>query len=245
MIDLHCHILSGIDDGAENFDESLRMARMAADSGVKVIVATPHCALLHDHQSLEDFSVFSEHTIALHQAVQAAEIPLVILPGAEVLCTSSLPQLLQLRHQITLAGSHYLLVEFYFDELLSVMDDALHFITEHGFTPVIAHPERYEAVQHTPHVTERWFHQGYIIQLNKGSIQGTLGSRAHRTADWLLRHGLAHVVASDAHGTERRTPNLRRVRNFLEEIIPPAYAKLLLSDNPSRIIQDRPVVRSR
>lgn len=241
MVDIHCHILPGVDDGAESLEEALIMARMAASGGVERIIATPHCPMYGGGWSEELMLDLARHTQRLNEAVKAEEIPLTILSGAEILCTASLPELLRQGRKLTLAGSRYLLVEFFFDEELPTMDAALEYITAQGLTPVIAHPERYGAVQRLPYVTERWFEQGYIIQLNKGSIMGDLGRRAARAADWILRNGFAHVVASDGHGTLERTPQLQYVYTWLEDQVSPGYAHTLLCDNPGRIAADLPI----
>ena len=104
--------------------------------------------------------------------------------------------------------------------------------------PVVAHPERYQAVQRNPEIVGEWFERGYGIQLNKGSILGHFGRREKQTAEWILENGLAHVVASDAHGAEQRTTHMGEIRNLLENVYGENYAQLLLEDNPRRIIKD-------
>ena len=114
MVDIHCHILPGVDDGSPSMEDSLEMARMAADSGVTDIIATPHCNLPgngpKNYRSASLRAAFSR----LQQALDAEGIPLRIHPGAEVFCTPELPRLLDQRQLQTLGGSRYLLVEFYF-----------------------------------------------------------------------------------------------------------------------------------
>lgn len=244
MIDIHCHILPHADDGASDMDDALEMARMAADSGVTAIAATPHCNLPGSPRKNYAQPQLLEQFLQLQQAVRQANIPVRILPGAEVLCTPEVPELLRKGRLLTLAASDYLLTEFFFDEDLDFMDDMLHAIAAEGAIPVIAHPERYQAIQHTPHIIERWFRSGYIIQLNKGSILGRLGRRAEQTADWLLARGLAHVVASDGHSPLIRTPELSQLSHHLSNLCAPDYVRLLLDDNPLRIIRNQPVVQA-
>lgn len=244
MIDLHCHILPGVDDGAPDMDAALEMARMAAGSGVSTIVATPHCNLPGSDSKNYRSSYLDDQFSLLQSHIRAAQLPLTVLPGAEVLCTPEVPDLLRQGQLLTLAGSDYLLLEFFFDESLEYMDDMLQAISALGITPVIAHPERYEAVQHTPHVLQRWFYHDYIIQLNKGSILGRLGRRAQRTADWILSRGLAHVVASDAHSPEMRTPDMTQLYQYLSEVCVPEYVDILLQDNPTRILNNQPILQA-
>lgn len=244
MTDIHCHILPFVDDGSENMEDSLEMARMAAESGVSSIIATPHCNLPFSEQKNYRSTQLAQRFVRLQDAIRESGIPLRIFPGAEILCTPEVPELLRQEKLLTLAGSDYLLVEFFFDESLAYMDDMLSAISAEGLIPVIAHPERYEAVQHTPHVVERWFRGGYIIQLNKGSILGRLGRRAELAAEWILSRGLAHVVASDAHSPVVRTTQMTEVSQHLNDYYAPEYADILLNLNPARILGGLPVLRA-
>ena len=240
MTDIHCHILPGIDDGAAAMDEALEMARMARDSGVRRIIATPHCNLpgLGNYRSAD----LDKRFAMLQQAVYQAGIDIEILPGAEVLGSAQIPQLLETNRLQTLAGSRYLLMEFFFDESLEEMDYLLATVYRSGLIPVLAHPERYEAVQQQPMTVARWFHSGYVIQVNKGSLLGRLGRRAKAAADWILDRQLAHVIASDAHGAERRTPHMSQLQHYLDERYGSIYTDVLLHTNPGRIAQDRPIL---
>lgn len=244
MVDLHCHILPNTDDGAENMEDALEMARMAAQSGVTHLVATPHCNLPNDADKNFISVPLLERVLELQARIRQANIPLTLYPGCEVFCTPDTPTLIRQGKLLTLANTKYLLVEFFFDEELSYMDDMLRAIAAEGVIPVIAHPERYDSIQRTPHIIERWFRSGYIIQLNKGSILGRLGRHAHRTADWILGHGLAHVVASDAHSSVMRTPDMTQLQEHLLDFCGPEYTKILLDLNPSRILNGQPVLRA-
>lgn len=243
MTDIHCHILPGVDDGAEKVEQSVEMARMAWQSGVHTIIATPHCNLPGETGNYRS-GAMTRRFNTLQKAVDEAGIPVKILPGAEVLGTPQVPQLLDEKKLITLAGSRYLLVEFFFDEHLSQMDFLLEAIAARGYVPVIAHPERYEAVQQAPHVVARWFHHGYVIQLNKGSILGRLGRRTETCAHWLLTRGLAHVVASDAHSDQYRTPHMSQLVRLLEAEYGGPYTDILLRTNPGNIARNLPMLQA-
>lgn len=242
MVDLHCHILPGVDDGSQSLSQSLAMASLAIQGGTDTIVATPHCGLPGGQGNFWGPEM-KERFRALVQALKEAELPLRLLPGMEFFGGSDLKELWQHGNLLPLAGSQYLLTEFYFDESLSYMEEVFEQAVSCGLTPVAAHPERYQAVQQQPERIEAWFRRGYIIQLNKGSILGDLGSRAEQTAWELLSHGLAHAVASDAHSHLRRTPDMSRVRKLLDGELGRDYTSLLLEENPRRITQNRPVAR--
>ena len=244
MTDLHCHILPGVDDGAARLSDALQMAEMAAQSGVSAIVATPHCNLPYAGRPNYLDADLMARVVELRSAIEQAQIPLRLYAGAEVFCTPGVEELLAQKKLMTLAGSRYLLTEFYFDESVSFMDQCLSAIAARGCIPVIAHPERYEAIQASPATVERWFATGYIIQLNKGSILGSLGRRAQICSEWILGQGLAHVVASDAHTPRVRTPHMYEIRRHLEDNCGPGYTRILLSANPGRIVRDQSVIKA-
>ncbi len=241
MIDIHCHILPGCDDGSAGMAESLTMARMALDSGVTEIVATPH--FRGEPQSLQALPKLYSRYHRLTEALQEAELPLGLYPGAEILCLSQTGDMAR-RHELpTLGETDYVLVEFFFDAPMSSMDRALTDIAQAGYRPVVAHPERYNEIQRNPAAVEGWFRKGCLIQLNKGSILGAFGYQKQMTAEWILSNGLAHMVASDAHGAERRTTDMTQLRAYLMERCPAAYVQVLMDVNPRRLVQGQEMYR--
>ncbi len=239
MIDLHCHILPGVDDGADSLDDALQMARMATDSGVRTIVTTPHRHLPWQTEDADTAGAL----VRLQQAVREAGIPLELLPGAENFCGPDFSELLARREVQPLGDSRYLLMEFYFDEGPERMERCFARAARQGYVPVVAHPERYDAAYRDPDLVPRWFRQGYVIQLNKGSILGRLGSRAETVSRFLLERGFAHAVASDAHAPDARTTHMTQVLRHLENRYAPDYARILLNRNPERIIRDRELIQ--
>lgn len=241
MIDLHCHILPGLDDGAWDLDTAVDMALLAWTGGTDVIAATSHCCR-PDQDGVLSLVRYQEKLQLLRGALQDRACPVRLTTGMEIFATPELPELLHRKQVIPLADTRYMLLEFYFDEDIAFMESSFQTLTEAGFTPVVAHPERYEAIQRSPEQVIDWFRRGYVIQLNKGTILGRLGSGAQRTAWWLLRRGLAHVVASDAHSADERNPSLAHVRDSLSQELSWEYAELLLERNPRRILNDRELV---
>lgn len=240
MVDIHCHILPGFDDGSPDIDESLAMARMAASSGVTAIVATPHFP--GEAASLQRLDALVGKYGQLVRAVEQAGLPLKLYPGAEILCLPETPRLAARQALPTIGNTSYLLAEFYFNESAGYMSQMLDALAEAGYHPVVAHPERYRAVQLDPGLAEQWFLQGYILQLNKGSVLGAFGTRVQQTANRILDGGYAHLIASDAHGSVRRTPHIGALRQWMEGRVEPAYAQVLLERNPARLVEGRPMV---
>lgn len=240
MIDIHCHILPGFDDGSSSLSESLVMVRMALSSGVTAIVATPHFP--GEAESLPKLKTLLSRYERLKKAIEKENLPLTLYPGAEILCLSETPQLAA-RHQLpTIGNSNYLLVEFYFDESADYMTGMLDQLLALGYGVVVAHPERYGAVQHDPTLVQHWFRRGCVIQLNKGSLLGAFGAHVRMTADWLLEQGLVHLIASDAHSARRRTTHMSVLTDLIESRCDPEYAEILLERNPRRVLEGRPMV---
>lgn len=235
MIDIHCHILPNFDDGAENLEESMAMARMAVASGVTGIVATPH--FNGDAAAFRRLGALMGRYEKLEQVIRQSGLPLELYPGAEILCLPQTPQLAQKKVLPTIADTNYLLVEFRFDEPHHFMTDMLDALAQAGYRPVVAHPERYRAVQRNPNLPRYWFDMGYVLQVNKGSLLGSFGTHVQHSGEQIVGQGLAHLIASDAHGTATRTPHMGALKRWVQEHCDPAYARILLEENPKRLVQ--------
>lgn len=240
MIDIHCHILPGIDDGAGSEQESCMMARMALDDGVTAVAATPHCNVPGR------FSNYAGETLAeqfhsLRRLLRDHEIPLPVYTGMEVFVTRDYPRLLRQGRLLPLGSSSYMLLEFAFDESPVFMEHMLQTTLDCGCVPVIAHPERYYCTQDERELLFVWAEKGCVIQLNKGSFFGLFGRRAARTAHWCLEEGCVHLVGSDAHSPYQRTTRLASALDHIARYDSPAIAKFLLEDNPGRILSGKPV----
>lgn len=240
MIDIHCHILPAFDDGASTLYESLAMARMAAASGVTDIVATPHFP--GEATSLRRIKSLLDRYDRLERAIEQENIPIRLHHGAEIRCLPETPQLAAKHALPTIGRSNYLLTEFYFNEPASYMTQMLETLMELDYQIIVAHPERYMAVQQDPMLARYWFERGCILQLNKGSVLGAFGSRVQMAADQILDQGLAHIIASDAHGSDKRTTHMGILAQVLEKRCGSEYTQILLERNPSRVLENRPMV---
>lgn len=242
MIDIHNHMLPGIDDGSWDMETTLEMARIAVSGGIKAVVVTPHCNIpgvvknYFDENYIRNFK-------ETQRAIQRAGIPLKLYPGMEVFVTFDLPELIKAKKIMTLSQSRYLLLEFAFDEELEFADDMLRKISSMGIVPVIAHVERYRFVQENPEITYDWCQKGYVLQINKSSFVGSFGRSAEHMAYRLLDKRQASVIASDAHGAERRIPYMRDVYRKLQERYEGAYVDLLFRKNPENICKNLPIIR--
>ena len=235
MIDIHTHVLPGIDDGSDSMDTTLGMLDMSARSGVKVLVTTHHCNIPDEYDNYA-----SEELDRLWHHVESEARRLGIGPklcrGMEIFATEELPRLLEEKRVWTLNGTKYFLMEFDFGEDPGFCNYILKKCRDRGFRPVIAHPERYFFVQEDPAIAYEWCTSGYGLQLNKGSILGRFGRQSEETAHLLLDHGLVACVASDAHSVNLRTTHMGEARDWLIEEFGRDYARLLLEENPLRIL---------
>lgn len=242
MIDIHAHILPGIDDGADDIYDALEMAKIAVESGVKAIVATPHCNI----PGMFD-NYFGEDYIRLFQSVVSSlkenKIPIVLYPGMEAFGTYDLPDLIVEGKIMPLNQSRYILLEFSFDEEPEFASNLLQRVRAVGARPVIAHAERYRFVQDHPQLVYQWRKQGYVIQVNKGSFLGKFGKSAQITAHRMLKHNLVSVVSSDAHGPFRRTPYLLDAYEELCKQYSQKYIDVLFYHNPLRICKNKPILK--
>ena len=243
MVDIHCHILPEVDDGAWDMEAAVAMAKIARDSGVKKIITTPH--FKGEPAALESVGLFRHQLRLLQSRLKREKIEVELLPGAEVLCVPQTMELAQTGRLPTLGTGRYVLTEFYFDASAGCMDETLHGLRQMGYLPVVAHPERYGVVQRDPELAARWFHRGIVLQVNKGSVLGAFGRRAEDAAVRMLCRGNAHIIASDAHSPEVRTTDLQPVRHWCMDHLGQAYTKILLEDNPGRIAAGKPMCKVR
>ena len=241
MIDIHAHIVPGLDDGARDFDTALLMAQMAQESGVTDIIATPHANQRSRYENYVSDDL-DDRLVILQAAVRHAKLDVRIHPGMEIYGTPDVPALLRAGKVCTLAGSRYLLVEFAFREDPYFMEHLLLELSAEGVEPIVAHPERYYALQELPDILFDWAKEGIWMQVNKGSLSGAFGKSARRTANLMLENDLAAVVASDAHGTDRRTTDLSRVQDYITMGYSHGCAERVLQENPRRILADLPLI---
>ncbi len=234
MFDLHSHILPGLDDGSQSLDESLEMARMAAESGVRAVVATPHCLGDRARDVARAF-------ILLRDALEETKIPLTLYPGMEIFGSTNTAELLKNNRLFTLNGSRYPLIEFAFRTDGEEETAVLRQVIDAGYTPVVAHPERYIYVQQDPELMNIWKEMGCLFQINRGSLLGRFGRREQAMAYALVDRGFATVVASDAHSPRMRTPWMRDVRELLREEFSFEAAEYLLDINPMSIVKNEDI----
>ena len=241
MIDIHAHILPGLDDGARDIYDSLEMAQLALESEVTAIVATPHCNVpgcFDNYFEREYIEAFKR----LEEAFRLEEIPIKLYAGMEVFVTTDLPELLRKGKILTINSGNYLLTEFAFDEEAKYAEKMLDILLGMGIRPIVAHAERYEFVQDMPDLISRWKKKGILIQANKGSFTGRFGRKSLGAANYMLDNYLVDVVASDCHGPDVRTPFLLDAYKVLSKKCDENYLRILFEENPRRICANQSVL---
>jgi protein-tyrosine phosphatase len=216
--DLHSHVLPCVDDGARDPEESLEMLRVAAADGTGVIAATPHASRCGLEQIIEEVNRLN--------ALAAAEgLGITVVTGSEVRLNSDVPERYRAQQLATLNGTDYLLVELPLrGEWPSYVDRAIYDLQLAGALPILAHAERYPAVQQQPSILTSLIARGVLIQVNANSLQGDFGRSARDTAERLLESHLAHLIASDSHRPDSRPPRIRAAIERTEELAGPEYA---------------------
>ena len=237
MIDIHCHILPNIDDGAANIDDTLAMANIAANCGVRAIIATPHCNVPNEPPNYFD-SDFRDIFMNVRKTIAEERIPVKLLSGMEVFLTYDLPDLIKQGKILTLNQSNYLLTEFDFNEDPDFVEIMVKRLRDMKLTPVIAHPERYGFIKDNPDAAKELIEKGCVIQLNKGSFLGRYGSSAQKTAFELLEKGFVDIVSSDAHNPTIRTPYMTEAWHTLQGL---CDTNLLFKVNPYKICTNTPI----
>ena len=240
MIDIHLHILPGVDDGAQTMDESLEMARIALASGVNRVIVTPHCN--HPFRSRGYSSEeLVKRTDVFRLELKKRALPLKIYEGMEIYVDENTGSLIREGKLIGLNHGKYYLVEFPFDAEPSWIDERLNEIASPEVIPLIAHVERYYCAQNDPQLIYRWLTGGCEIQVNKGSFFGQFGRAAKKTAATALENGLITCIASDAHDPDERGPWMKDIDDYLKKHYNNKIAELLLKDHAERILSSRSI----
>lgn len=237
MIDLHCHMLPGIDDGARDLATSLEMARMAVADGVSVVACTPHILPgLYDNAGPQ----IRRATQHLQQALQQEGIPLHLATGADVHMVPDLAAGLQSGRLLSLADSRYVLVEPPHHVAPVRLEDFFFNLLVAGYVPVLTHPERLSWIEVQYPAIQRMVRGGVWMQITAGSLAGNFGRTALKWANRMLDEGCVHILASDAHDTKVRTPVLSKGRDLAASRVGAEEGQHLVVTRPLAILKNEP-----
>lgn len=204
MIDLHCHILPGIDDGAPTFEDSLALARSAVQSGVHTTLATPHVSWHYSNDAV----TIARLTAQLNDLLHSEDIDLEVLPGGEIAMTYAVELDAQQISAFGLGGGPWLLIEPPFTPIANNLDRILLNLQAEGHQILLAHPERCPAFHRDPKMLGSLVDAGVLTSITAGALIGSFGGEVRRFALELAREQMIHNVASDAHDCRRRPPGI-------------------------------------
>lgn len=227
LVDSHCHILPGIDDGASDMDETLKMLKIAASEGITHIVATPHFKINHHHKPVDKIEETLEE---VKKAARENNIDIKIFLGNEVRYFNDIEIAYEEKRFSTMNSTDYLLVEFYPDDEFKIIRDALETVRSLGLIPIVAHVERYSALRSMQNA--RLLHKsGVILSVNASTIIGGEGLLGKMYAKKLLKEKIVSLVTTDSHDTDRRAPRMANCREYLYSHYDEEYVDSILYKN--------------
>jgi protein-tyrosine phosphatase len=239
MIDIHHHLLWGLDDGSRSLEDSIAMARIAAADGITHVVCTPHA----NGQYVYDPHVVTEKIATLQQAVNDAGIELKLGKGCDFhLSYDNIQEAKVDTARFSINGLGYLLVELPDYGISPALTETFYQLQIAGLTPILTHPERNPTLQADQTRMEEWMRGGLLVQVTAGSVLGQMGKQAQRMAHQLLTNRWAHFLATDAHNTTSRPPKMREAYELVAEKYSPDYAHALCVGNPLAVFNGKPML---
>ncbi|TWU25784.1 tyrosine-protein phosphatase [Bythopirellula polymerisocia] len=234
-VDIHCHLLPGLDDGPPTLESSMQLAQALVEDGITTVMATPH--QLGRYDRMNSAELIRAEIQELSSALASAGIPLEILPGGDVRIDERLPHLLDEGEIGTLADKgRHLLLELPHDFLIDPLP-TIELLDARGIQSIITHPERYRYLAGKEPMLQSWVQAGAVIQLTAGSLLGDFGRRAHAQAWAIVQANLASLIATDAHDTQHRPPRLSAALAALTEQLGSETASQLCLANPLQVYQ--------
>lgn len=235
MIDLHSHILPGIDDGAGTIQDSIEMGRAAQMNGIHTVVATPH----HKNGAWDNSGEDIPHLVDyVNESLKSARIDVKVLPGQENRINGELVDDLKKGISIGLNHSRYVFVEFSSAQVPRYAKQLMFELQVEGYVPVIVHPERTKAFREQPDLLHEFVKNGALTQVTAHCFTGKMNKSIKQFAEDMVTHNLTHVVSTDAHNIDMRPFDLREAYDYIDHHLGPEYVDTFL-DNAERIIENR------
>jgi protein-tyrosine phosphatase len=233
MVDIHCHLLPGVDDGAKSWETTLEMCRLAQQDGVTHMVATPHANYDYPYDRASHLCLLDE----IRSRFPALSFSL----GCDFhLSYDNVQDAMQSPERYAIGNSRYLLVELSEYSTFSATQ-MLYDLQTAGLIPILTHPERNPVILHKPEALQEFASAGCLFQITANALTGFWGKRTQKFCVEMLRSNMVHFIASDAHGVNARTPILSAARNAAAKIVGAAQAEKLVSSNPAAVVAGRPL----
>lgn len=234
-VDVHCHVLPGLDDGPATVKDAIELCRMLVEDGVTAVVATPHQLGRYDRANVA--YTIREAVAALQARLGEAGVPLTVAPGADVRVDERIIAMLDADEILTLADRRrHLLLELPHDTYIDPLP-LIRLLRSRGICCVVSHPERHEHVSRYPRLVEPWVAAGAMLQVTAGSLLCDFGSRAEHTGWDLLLRGQVQIIATDAHDIHRRPPRFSPAIDAIERRLGREVARQVCIDGPARVLR--------
>jgi len=231
IVDIHSHIIPGIDDGSKNMEMTLEMIRNAEKEGTKEMVATPHYLLEYGEATIIDVK---NHVKEINMLLENEKIDVKIYSGQEVYFTEKIIEDYLEGNIGTINDSRYMLIEFPMDKFDENTFDILYELQVRDIVPIIAHPERYKFFIEKPSLINEFINQGYLFQVNAGSIEGKFGQNVKKTTDLFLTNNIYNFIGSDAHNIKSRNTGLKNAMDLIEK----GMNKNIFQDSSKKILKN-------
>ena len=239
-VDIHSHILYGIDDGSKTIEESIEIIKQHIEMGFNEIVVTPHYIENSDYITNNENK--NKILKELEKEIKNQNLDIKLYLGNEVFINNNIEELLKNNEISTINGSNYLLIELPLHNKIKNATDIIYELKIKGITPIIAHPERYEFVQKNPDSVDELIEEGAILQANYGSIVGIYGEHAKKTIKKLLKKNKISILATDIHFPNNNIyKNMETIKKKLNKIIGEEKLKELMITNPKKIINNEDI----
>ena len=236
-VDIHCHILPGVDDGPATEDEAVALCRALAEDGITTVCGTPHQLGRYDRRNSGKLMTAARE--ALQARLSKDGVPLRLAAGADVRVDERILPLVAAGEVLTLDRGPYLLLELPHETYIEPAP-LIRLLVSKGLRPIVTHPERHDTVRGKPQLVGPWLEAGATLQLTAGSLVGSFGSRAESAAWKWLSAGQASFVATDAHDVAGRAPCMTAAIEAIEKRLGLEVARRVCVENPSRVLRRRP-----
>jgi protein-tyrosine phosphatase len=238
VVDLHHHLLPGLDDGPPDLATSIKMAGVAVEDGITHVVCTPHANSVYRFDLERIAGALSE----LRSALAEGGIRLILGSGCDFhLSYDNVRDALQNRQRYTVNGGEYLLIELPDYGLPPTLEETFYTLRLAGLTPILTHPERNPSLQQDTSRLALWVRDGLLTQVTAASVTGLMGRKAQKLAERLLADRWAHFISTDAHNVSTRPPRMRAARDHIAARFGESYAQRLCTENPQAVFDNRPL----
>lgn len=239
MIDLHSHLVYGVDDGSKDIEDSIKMIEEAKKIGFTDIILTPH--YMEDYYEVEKEEI-ANRIEKIKNMLQQREIKNISLyQGNEIYITSNMSSYLREEIVSTINDTKYVLFEMPMQTLPIQMEEVVYSLLESNKIPIIAHPERYNYVQENPNLLIDWMDQGILFQANYGSIVGQYGKQIQKTVYTLLEHNMIQFLGSDNHRVNSVYPLIPQAIKMLEKLISKEKIEEIIEENPRKVLEGQEI----